>query len=135
MKKTSVIAGELALIQQIRRDSACRPGRGVHLGIGDDCAVLRPPRGHEVLVTTDFTLEGRHFRRDWHSPESAGHPTPARGGSDPAALGAPPPACFLSLALPRDTEQAWINRYFKGLRALAELCQVPLAGGDTAESP
>jgi thiamine-monophosphate kinase len=145
MKTAPVVGGELALIQQIRRDSSdaeerarragSSSGRGVALGIGDDCAVLRPPRGHEVLVTTDFTLEGRHFRRDWHSPEAAGHRTLARGLSDLAAMGARPLACFLSLALPRDTEQAWINRYFKGLRALAELCRVPLAGGDTAESP
>src|ERR1700731_4157869 len=135
MKKTSVIAGELALIQQIRRDSACRPGRGVHLGIGDDCAVLRPPRGHEVLVTTDFTLEGRHFRRDWHTPESAGHRTLARGLSDLAAMGARPLAAFLSLALPRSSRKAWIDRYFNGLRDLADRYQVPLAGGDTAESP
>ncbi|HWZ52700.1 MAG TPA: thiamine-phosphate kinase [Granulicella sp.] len=123
------------MIQQIRRDSERRAGPGVSLGIGDDCAVLRPPRGHEVLVTTDFTLEGRHFRRDWHSPESAGHRTLARGLSDLAAMGARPLAAFLSLALPAATPQAWITRYFSGLRDLADRYQVPLAGGDTAQSP
>ena len=56
-------------------------------GIGDDCAVLRPPHGHELLVTTDFSLEGMHFRRDWHSAESAGHRCLARGLSDIAAMG------------------------------------------------
>jgi thiamine-monophosphate kinase len=139
MKTTVGLSGELALIQQIRRDSERRSGvdrrRGVALGIGDDCAVLRPPAGHEVLVTTDFTLEGRHFRRDWHSPESAGHRTLARGLSDLAAMGAQPLAAFLSLALPKKTPQPWITRYFNGLRELADRWKVPLAGGDTAQAP
>jgi thiamine-monophosphate kinase len=139
MKRTAGIGGELALIQQIRRDSELRAAlgreRGVALGIGDDCAILRPPRGHEVLVTTDFTLEGKHFRRDWHTPESAGHRTLARGLSDLAAMGARPLAAFLSLGLPRRTPSAWINRYFNGLRELADRSKVPVAGGDTAESP
>ena len=79
--------GELELIECIRsqwgaagRAATGAVRRGSHglapslaLGIGDDCAILRPPRGHEILVTTDFTLEGRHFRRDWHPPESVGH--------------------------------------------------------------
>jgi thiamine-monophosphate kinase len=139
MQKTSLVGGELALIQQIRRDSERRAelGRrsGVALGIGDDCAVLRPPAGHEVLVTTDFTLEGRHFHRDWHTPESAGHRTLARGLSDLAAMGARPLAAFLSLALPKQTPQDWIDRYFNGLRELADRAKVPLAGGDTAGAP
>jgi thiamine-monophosphate kinase len=137
--KTTGLNGELALIQQIRQDSEQRAEvgrrRGVALGIGDDCAVLHPPAGHEVLVTTDFTLEGRHFRRDWHTPESAGHRTLARGLSDLAAMGAQPLAAFLSLALPPKTPQAWIARYFHGLRELADRCKVPLAGGDTAQAP
>jgi thiamine-monophosphate kinase len=139
MQKRSRVGGELALIQQIRRDSERRAAagreRGVALGIGDDCAVLRPPAGHEVLVTTDFTLEGRHFRRDWHTPESAGHRTLARGLSDLAAMGARPLAAFLSLALPEQTPQDWIDRYFNGLRELADRAKVPLAGGDTAGAP
>ena len=135
MRKTPTKRGELALIQQIRRDFNRRQTAGVRVGIGDDCAVLRPPRGHEVVVTTDFTLEGRHFRRDWHGPESAGHRTLARGLSDLAAMGAKPLAAFLSLALPRGLEKRWISLYLNGLRELAERAGVPLAGGDTAEAP
>ena len=107
------------------------------LGIGDDCAILRPAPGDEVLVTTDFALEGRHFRRDWHPPESAGHRTLARGLSDLAAMGARPIAAFLSLALPPEVarEQVWAERFLDGLLRLAERAGVPLAGGDLAESP
>jgi thiamine-monophosphate kinase len=39
------------------------------LGIGDDCAVLRPRRAKEIVVTTDLSLENVHFRRDWHPPK------------------------------------------------------------------
>jgi len=134
MKKTSR-GGELALIDVIRRDSARRAMGRVRLGIGDDCAILRPPAGHEILVTTDFCLEGRHFRRDWHTPESAGHRCLARGLSDLAAMGARPLAAFLSLALPAGTDRGWVDGFFRGLRRLADEFAVPLAGGDTAQSP
>lgn len=131
---------ELDLIEQIRRDFAPQRSRAVALGIGDDCAILRPAKGSEVLVTTDFTLEGRHFLRDLHPPESAGHRCLARGLSDLAAMGATPLAAFLSLALPADLVstapgRAWITRFFKGLRALASQHRITLAGGDTAQSP
>jgi thiamine-monophosphate kinase len=132
--------GELAQIERIRSGWGGRGGRGLTLGIGDDCAILRPPAGHEVLVTTDFSLEGRHFRRDWHPPESAGHRALARGLSDLAAMGARPLAAFLSLALPGDSMatragRQWVERFFAGLHALAGEHEVPLAGGDTSESP
>src|SRR5580692_3464467 len=134
--------GELALIERIRsRGAGGVRGMGhVVLGIGDDCAILRPPKGHEIVVTTDFTLEGQHFRRDWHPPESVGHRALARGLSDLAAMGARPLAAFLSLALPGEMlatreGRRWVDRFFGGLRGLAEQYGVPLAGGDTAESP
>jgi thiamine-monophosphate kinase len=131
--------GEVGLIEQIRRDFSSST-KAVSLGIGDDCAILRPPAGSEVLVTTDFSLEGRHFRRDLHPPESVGHRCLARGLSDLAAMGATPLAAFLSLALPatmlaESAGRDWIARFFSGLRALGELHRVPLAGGDTSESP
>jgi thiamine-monophosphate kinase len=135
MKKTSQRCGELALIETIRRASASRSMGCVRLGIGDDCAILRPAAGHEILITTDLCLEGRHFRRDWHSAESAGHRCLARGLSDLAAMGARPLAAFLSLALPQGTEKNWTAGFLRGLRALADQHAVPLAGGDTARSP
>jgi thiamine-monophosphate kinase len=139
MPKPLRALGELGLIEQIRRDFSAG-SKAITLGIGDDCAILRPPAGCEVLVTTDFTLEGRHFRRDLHPPEAVGHRCLARGLSDLAAMGATPLAAFLSLALPgsmlaESAGRAWIERFFSGLRALAEMHRVPLAGGDTSESP
>ena len=108
-------------------------------GIGDDCAVLRlsPDQGNakDTLVTTDFTLEGIHFNRDWHPPESVGHRCLARGLSDIAAMGGEPVAAFLSLALPRDLPQSWVGKFGRSLISLAEKFGVTLAGGDTAESP
>jgi thiamine-monophosphate kinase len=102
--------------------------------VGDDCAVLRIPMGHEMLVTTDFSLEGTHFRREWHPPESVGHRCLARGLSDIAAMGGEPVAAFLSLGLPPKLPQGWVDGFFKGLLNLAKQFGVTLAGGDTAQS-
>ncbi|HZD33193.1 MAG TPA: thiamine-phosphate kinase [Candidatus Angelobacter sp.] len=125
---------ELELIRRIRsvaKRRGDRPGRA----IGDDCAVLPIPRGHELLVTTDFSLEGVHFRRDWHPADSIGHRCLARGLSDIAAMGVIPRSAFLSLALPADLAQHWVDDFLRGLLQLAKKYDVQLAGGDTAQSP
>src|SRR5277367_3672114 len=129
---------EKALIAQIRRLAQAKKNAAVRIGIGDDCAVLRVSRGpqeYDSLVTTDFSLEGIHFRRDWHPPESIGHRCLARGLSDIAAMGGKPVAVFLSLALPRDLSQSWLSAFTRGFLKLAGKYDVTLAGGDTAESP
>ena len=127
-------AKELELIERIRH-AAARRGSKRGVGIGDDCAVLDIPRGHEVLVTTDFSLEGIHFRREWHPPDSVGHRCLARGLSDIAAMGGIPHAAFLSLALPADLPQHWVDEFIRGFLKLARRYAVTLAGGDTAQSP
>jgi thiamine-monophosphate kinase len=152
------ITGERAFILSLRKRLAHSSGanrqrpRGlrefpahsssrVTVGMGDDCAILRPRAGHEILVTTDFTLETVHFRREWHTPESVGHRCLARGLSDLAAMGSQPLAAFLSLALPaelvrnRAGQPSWRQRFFEGFLSLADKYNVPLAGGDTAQSP
>jgi thiamine-monophosphate kinase len=132
---------EKTLIFEIRRmaGSSTRRGRrafpAVHMGIGDDCAVLRTVPGRDSLVTTDFTLEGVHFRRELHPPESVGHRCVARGLSDIAAMGGEPDAVFLSLALPGNLTQSWVRRFVRSLVDLAKRHGAVLAGGDTAESP
>lgn len=140
-------AGELDLIRRIRqrasgnRAGKLRPGSQLRLGIGDDCALLRPRANEELAVTTDLSIAGRHFQLGWHPPEAVGHRTLARGLSDLAAMGARPLAAFLSLGLPRKLVQgrgghnAWIDNFLDGFLALARATGTPLAGGDLAESP
>jgi thiamine-monophosphate kinase len=125
---------ELSLIARIRSLARGRSA-ALRVGIGDDAAVLLLPPGSEALVTTDFSLEGTHFRREWHPPESVGHRCLARGLSDIAAMGGDPRAAFLSLALPAGVPQSWVDGFLRGLLRLASRYKVPLAGGDIAESP
>lgn len=126
---------EKQLIERIRRSLKPSRNRDTIKSIGDDCAVLRLPRGHEALVTTDFSLEGVHFRREWHPAEVVGHRCLTRGLSDIAAMGGEPIAAFLSLALPADLDQKWVDGFLRGFGALARKFGVTLAGGDTAQSP
>lgn len=126
---------EKELIARMRRNlKPSRPSSNLVQGIGDDCAVLRLPGAHEALVTTDFSLEGVHFRREWHPAEVVGHRCLTRGLSDIAAMGGEPIATFLSLALPADLDQRWVDGFVKGFAALAKKYRVELAGGDTAQS-
>jgi len=127
---------ERKLIERIARASRTQDGsKLIATGIGDDCAVLRVPEGHEMLVTTDFSLEGVHFRREWHPADTVGHRCLTRGLSDIASMGGEPLAAFLSLALPADLPQRWADQFVKGMLALARRFGVTLAGGDTAQSP
>ena len=96
---------ELALLERIRLRAAQAPTPELRLGIGDDCALLRPAPDEELAVTTDLSIAGRHFHLDWHPAESVGHRALARGLSDLAAMGARPVAAFLSLALPKELVQ------------------------------
>ncbi len=145
--------GELALLGHIRSRAAQAPLSALRLGIGDDCALLRPRPGEDLAVSTDLSIAGRHFRLDWHPPESIGHRALARGLSDLAAMGARPIAAFLSLGLPREfaaqparrhtrpassaqpAQSMWLTRFLDGLLALAEAHKTPLAGGDLSEAP
>jgi thiamine-monophosphate kinase len=124
---------EKSIIERVR--SRAKRRAAVRIGIGDDCAALRIPPGHEALVTTDLSLEGIHFRREWHPPEIVGHRCLTRGLSDIASMGGRPIAAFLSLALPRSLPQRWVGRFFDGLLHQAAAFQMTLAGGDVAQSP
>jgi thiamine-monophosphate kinase len=135
---------ERDILKGVRERAAHASSAGLRVGIGDDAAVLAVRPGEELVVTTDFSFEDVHFRRGWHAPEAVGHKCLARGLSDIAAMGARPVAVFLSLAVPPELTRestsgagvgAWLDRFYSGLLLLAERWQVPLAGGDLAQSP
>lgn len=130
-----LITSEKKLIESIRRLSAQSRNKTVVRGIGDDCAILRLSPGHELLITTDFSIEDVHFRRVWHPAASIGHRCLARGLSDIAAMGGEALACFLSLGLPPRLPQRWVDEFLQGLSRLAKRHGVQLAGGDTSAAP
>jgi len=98
-------------------------------GVGDDCARVRVRAGHELVVTTDLLIEGRHFRRG-DDPRALGHKALAVNLSDLAAGGATPRWVTLAIALPR-ADAAWLAAFSAGLFALARRFDVDLVGGDT----
>jgi thiamine-monophosphate kinase len=108
---------------------------GVVLGIGDDCAIVRP-RGaaEDWLYTTDMLIEGTHFRRETHGARDVGWKALARGLSDVAAMGGEARFCLLSLALASWVEVRWLDGFYDGLLALAKSAGAALIGGDLART-
>ncbi|HUR39801.1 MAG TPA: thiamine-phosphate kinase [Verrucomicrobiae bacterium] len=107
------------------------PRADVKLGIGDDAALLAPPRGHEVVVTTDTLIAGRHFPEDT-DPQAVGWKALAVNLSDLAAMGAEPRWFTLALTL-RMPDPEWLSGFASGLGAMAREAGVALVGGDTSQ--
>ena len=124
---------ETQLIEQIR--TLARAGyqnKEILFGIGDDCAIMRPRAAEDLVFTSDFVLEGKHFTLDTHRASDIGHKALARSLSDLAAMGSKPVFCLVSLALPARLGPVWIRRFYKGLLALASRYKITLIGGDLA---
>lgn len=123
--------GEFELIERIRERA--RPGPGVILGIGDDAAVVAPTAGHELVLTTDSLVIGRHFTAGWPAAD-VGHLAAHANLSDLAAMGAKPRWALLALTLP-EPDEAWLDGFLDGfLDAVAEV-GVALVGGNLARGP
>lgn len=125
--------GEFALLARLqqRLKQAAAP---VVRGIGDDCAVLRPAEGHDLLVTTDTQEEGVHFRRDWSTPQDIGWRCLAVNVSDIAAMGGAPLGAVVALSLPETLTVTFVEAMYDGLNALAEAYDCPIIGGNLSKS-
>ena len=119
----------------IRRYFARQPvtRADVALGIGDDAALLQPPAGQQLVVTTDLLISGVHFLPD-ADPVALGHKALAVNLSDLAAMGAEPAWFLLNLALPA-ADESWLAKFSAGLFELAQRYHVQLVGGDTSRAP
>ena len=122
--------GEFGFIDIIKKQFDVPPGM---IGIGDDCAVI-PAGESEFIYSTDMLMEGVHFLRDAASPEDIGWKSLAVNLSDIAAMGGTPMATFLSIALPKDVQGEWAERFIAGYAELSRKFNVPLLGGDTTSS-
>lgn len=125
-------AASLSEFDLIRRFFT-RPVHKAALGVGDDCALIDARPGHQLAISTDMLVSGRHFFPDV-PPRSLGHKALAVNLSDLAAMGAEPRAFTLALALP-EADPAWLEAFAGGMLALADDHGCELIGGDTTKGP
>ena len=126
------IASEEDLIQQFLAPLTNKaPGA---FGLKDDCAVVQPLSGHDLVVTTDALVSGLHFFYD-EIPEAIAWRALAVNVSDLAAKGATPLCYLMALSLPEAPDRDWMIRFASGLKDAQEHYGLTLIGGDTDRRP
>lgn len=120
---------ELSIIERYFRPLA---GEGA-FGLGDDAAVIVPPPGKDLVITTDMVARDVHFLDD--PAETIAQKALRVNLSDLAAKGATPLGYVLSLALTPDIDAAWLAAFADGLRRDQQRFGVTLLGGDTIVVP
>ena len=124
-------SAEDKLIARYFAPLATHPGA---LGLSDDAAFIKPPPGCEQVLKADAIVGGVHFFND--DPAQAIASKALRVNlSDLAAKGATPLGFLVSLALPKDIDEAWLKSFADGLREDAATYKCPLFGGDTVRTP
>jgi thiamine-monophosphate kinase len=102
---------------------------------GDDAAAIDVPPGSKLVVSSDASVEGIHFRREWMTWEVIGYRATAAAFSDLAAMAAAPLGLLVSLAVPPELDVAAIGALGSGLGAAAAYAGGAVLGGDIVASP
>lgn len=126
--------GEFALIARLQQRLQRAEGPWLVRGIGDDCAVLRPAAGMDLLITTDAQEESIHFRRDWSSPQDIGWRCLAVNVSDIAAMGGRPLGAVIALSLPPTLDVAFLEALYDGVQEQATAFACPIIGGNMSRT-
>lgn len=123
---------EFDLIRRFYRRAPWRARGDVAVGPGDDCAVVA---GRGIALSSDMSVEGVHFRRDWLTPREIGYRAAAGALSDLAAVAARPVGVLVSLALPPEDAGDAAAEVMEGVGEAVEGVGGSVLGGDTTRSP
>jgi thiamine-monophosphate kinase len=136
MNETVTDVGEFGLIDRLDALIQREGGRLSEktLGIGDDCAVFRPNPGHEILVTCDCMVEGRHYLPEHTTPFDLGRRAMALNISDIGAMGGAPRYAVVSLGLKGDTAVAELVSMYRGFLAETNPLGAAIVGGNITKS-
>lgn len=108
------------------------PRSDVRVGVGDDCAVVA---GGGIALSSDMSVEGVHFRRDWLSMREIGYRAAAAALSDLAAMAARPIGVLVSLAIPAEDAGDPAVELMRGVREVTEVLGGTVLGGDVTRTP
>lgn len=97
--------------------------------IGDDCAYLKDLG---IVVSQDSLVEDIHFKRDLITPYQLGYKSIMVNISDICASGAEPLYLTVSLSLPKDIDESFVEEFYKG--AKTALNGAKIVGGDLTGS-
>ena len=127
-----MIKNEKDIINYIKSNIKTTSGNVIE-SIGDDCAVIKITSNKYFVITTDTSLLGPHFTKNY-SPYEIGYKCLATNLSDIAAMGCAPKYIFMALTIPK-LESKWIKSFYKGIKELTEKYNIALIGGDTNRGP
>jgi thiamine-monophosphate kinase len=123
--------GEEAIIALLAPLTEGDPGA---FGLQDDCALLTPEPGTELVLKTDPVAEGVHFLPG-DPPEDIGWKALAVNVSDLAAKGAAPVGYLMALSFPEAPSRRWLTAFAAGLKEAQTSFGCRLLGGDTDRRP
>ncbi len=101
-------------------------------GIGDDCAVIAESENLCWLVSTDVLVENVHFVTKWHEAFTLGRKSIAVNLSDIAAMGGTPRFILISLVLPVNIADKWLQEWHDGVKSILDEYSCILIGGDVS---
>ena len=101
--------------------------------IGDDTAVISPLES-QVLVTTDFLIEGIHFDLSYTPLKHLGYKAVVVNVSDIYAMNGTPKHITMSIAISNRFSVEALEEFYEGVKLACEKYEVDLIGGDTTSS-
>jgi thiamine-monophosphate kinase len=131
MPKAKRRRGEFETIAELFRPLTL--GHPDALDLADDVARIRPTPGMEIIVTADQLIAGVHTLGT-ESADLVAKKALRRNLSDLIAKGARFRGYFMTLALPHDTTDEWLELFAKGLLEDNRFYDIPLLGGDTGST-
>jgi thiamine-monophosphate kinase len=121
---------EFQLIAELFAPLAEAPGA---FRLKDDAAVIAPPAGQELVITTDALVESVHFLAE-DPPLFVAKKALRVNLSDLAAKGAEAAGYLLALSLPSGVGMEWLTAFADGLRQDQREFNISLYGGDTTST-
>jgi thiamine-monophosphate kinase len=125
------LSGEEAIIALL---APLTQGHAGAFALKDDCALLTPEPGTQLVLKTDPVAEGVHFLPG-DAPQDIAWKALAVNVSDLAAKGAAPLGYLMALSFPAPPTTGWMTGFVEGLRAAQTRFGCHLLGGDTDRRP
>jgi thiamine-monophosphate kinase len=126
-----LLHGEEAIIRVL---APLAQGFAGAFGLQDDCALITPAPGTELVLKVDPVAEGVHFLPD-DAPEDIAWKALAVNVSDLAAKAARPLGYLMALSFPAAPSAGWLSRFAAGLAEAQARFGCHLIGGDTDRRP